>query len=427
MRVEDGLRKKDLHSQVIAMLERKRTWLKFPSLLEKRFEDNRRTSRNHHSRASILIALVIYDLFLFCDFRLLPQHFVRCLIIRLAVVTPITFGSYVWLHFNPPKRLRESLILIVSCIVGFSTLYIWHDVSAVASAVAQTALILLIIFVNTIMRLSFWHALTASTIAVLTGAFFLYQDPWLAQPEKIILLSLVVTGVVFTLVAAYSMERDERTGFLLRMQLEARRQDLSSANRDLTRLSNLDVLTGVANRRYFSHSVEKAWDDAVLTQESVSLLLIDIDHFKRINDAFGHLYGDETLAQLGKVLRQGLRRDEGIAARFGGDEFVVLLPHISLDKALIIAERLRRLARRIDLPAQDGAKAPMTTVSIGAATARPNVHHHLKDLLRDADTALYQAKASGRDRIWPPLPFDGEFEDRHFLAALEELGHLVLR
>ena len=157
-----------------------------------------------------MIALVIYDLFLFCDFRFLPQHFVRCLIIRLAIVTPITLGTYFWLRFDPPKWLRESLTLLVSCIVGFSTVYIWHGVSAVATAFAQTALILLILFVNTMLRLSFRYALASTLFGIFNGGFFLHRDQWLAAPEKTTAISLVVTGVVFTLVANYWMEREER-------------------------------------------------------------------------------------------------------------------------------------------------------------------------------------------------------------------------
>ena len=296
-----------------------------------------------------------------------------------------------------------------------------------ATAFAQTALILLILFVNTMMRLSFRYALASTLFGVLDGAFFLYQDQWLAGPEKVTAISLVVTGVVFTLVANYWMEREERFNYLLHMQSEARGADLASANRELIRLSNLDVLTGLANRRYFSRSFEKAWDDAVLAQQSISLLLIDIDHFKRINDEFGHLYGDETLVQLGKVLRDGLRRDEGIAARFGGEEFVVLLPGIAFDKALIIAERLRRLTRTIQLPMRDGVAPAPTTISIGVASAQPMSHDQSEELFRDADAALYEAKAHGRDRIWPPVENEMDFVDSHLELMLEQLGHVDVR
>ena len=176
MRQEDGSAEKDLHAQMTAALERKTLWLNFAPTLEERFERDRRISRSHHLRVGVLIALAIYDLFLFCDFRFLPQHFVRCLIIRLAIVTPLTLGTYFWLRFDPPERVRESLILAVSCVVCFSTLYIWHGVGAVATAFAQTALILLILFVNTMMRLSFRYALASTLVGVVDGAFFLHRD-----------------------------------------------------------------------------------------------------------------------------------------------------------------------------------------------------------------------------------------------------------
>ena len=208
------------------------------------------------------------------------------------------------------------------------------------------------------------------------------------------------------------------------MQSEERGRELAAAIHELTRLSNLDALTGLANRRYFSTGFAKAWQDTLHAQEPISLLLIDIDHFKKINDEFGHLCGDETLVQLGRVLREGLRRDEGIAARFGGEEFVVLLPGIAFDKALIIAERLRRLTRTVRLPMQDGIEPPPATISIGVSSARPQGHHQAEELFRDADAALYEAKAHGRDRIWPPVENGAEFTDSHFALMLEHLSHV---
>ncbi len=426
MRLEDDSAKKGLHAQIAAVLGGKALWLNFPGSLEENFERDRRISRGRHLREGVLIALVIYDLFLFCDFRFLPNHFVRCVIIRVAIVTPLTLGSYFWLRLDPPTWLRESITLTMSSIVGFSTVYIWHGVGAVATVFAQMALILLILFVNTMLRLSFRYALVSTFVGVLIGGFFLHRDQWLTGSEKITAMSLVVTGVVFTLAANYWMEREERIGYLLHMQSETRGSELSAAIGELTRLSNLDVLTGLANRRYFSICFAKEWQDAVHRHEPISLLLIDIDHFKKVNDEFGHLCGDEALVQLGRVLRDGLQREEGIAARFGGEEFVVLLPGIAFDKALIIAERLRRLTRTIHLPAQDGVEPPPTTVCIGVSSAHPQGHHQAEDeLLRDADAALYEAKAHGRDRVWPPPVENGvEFVDSHFVPILEQLSQV---
>ena len=400
MRTNDAFLKKDVCAQIDSVPEWRSHWLSFPAELEERFENDRKAARSRNLRIGIIIALAIFDLFLFCDARFLPDHFVRCVVLRLTIVTPLLLVAWIWLGFDPPKRIRETITLLLTCIVGFTTLYLWHGVSGVATAFAQTAMVLLILFVNTMMRLRFFYAVPATLLSILDGALFLRQDHWLNGPEKITSMCLLIAAAIFTLIANYWMEREERIGYLLRAQVEKRRVELAAANRELTWLSNLDGLTGLANRRHFDMSFAETWEAAIQTREAISLLLIDIDNFKKINDEYGHLYGDEVLVHVGRMFREGLRNNESIVARYGGEEFVVLLPGMTLEEALITAERLRRLAWSIEIPARQGMKTPSTTISIGAATAEPASLDGRAALLHEADLALYAAKTHGRNQVW---------------------------
>lgn len=163
----------------------------------------------------------------------------------------------------------------------------------------------------------------------------------------------------------------------------------------LARLVDVDPLTGLANRRGFERVTATWLADAERRMRPVSLLMLDIDRFKSINDRFGHAFGDRWIAAVGEVLRDALRDADPIA-RYGGEEFVVLLPGADLTVALRCAERVRQRIAELCLEADD-ATPVSTTVSVGVAEWRPGVT--LQRLLETADRALYAAKRAGRDRV----------------------------
>jgi diguanylate cyclase (GGDEF)-like protein len=129
--------------------------------------------------------------------------------------------------------------------------------------------------------------------------------------------------------------------------------------------------------------------------------MLDLDHFKILNDRYGHAYGDEVLRLVAKALRHALRDKQDILARYGGEEFVVILPNRPMTNAIVIAQRLCDAARAIELPSSSDGIQVLITISIGVASARPTSGSNLTSLLRDADTALYKAKAHGRNGVWP--------------------------
>jgi len=187
-------------------------------------------------------------------------------------------------------------------------------------------------------------------------------------------------------VLAFEAIADQIAGAI---NLASIRRDLEEANERLHRLSMLDGLTGIANRRRFDEALDVEWRRGVRSHAPLSLLMIDIDAFKPYNDAHGHQAGDECLCRVGATLAESLHRAGDLVARYGGEEFAVLLPETDREHAIRVAEMLReRIA----------ATAPVT-ISVGVSTIVPELGGAAFVLVADADAALYEAKRSGRNRV----------------------------
>ncbi len=177
--------------------------------------------------------------------------------------------------------------------------------------------------------------------------------------------------------------------------------ELDRTRRQLVVLATHDDLTGVYNRRHFMVIAQREWDRARRYAMPSALLLIDADHFKHVNDKHGHLCGDALLRGIAHTVRDSLRQAD-VLARFGGEELIVYLPHTDPLGALDVAERIRERVQALSVPWEDAAVA--TTVSIGVAPLRDELPS-LDWMIHEADTALYAAKADGRNCV-RTLPFE---------------------
>jgi diguanylate cyclase (GGDEF)-like protein len=179
-------------------------------------------------------------------------------------------------------------------------------------------------------------------------------------------------------------------------QLAAREDELRTTNGKLERLAQRDDLTGLANRRAFDAQLSAAWRISTATAKPVALLMIDVDHFKQFNDNYGHLEGDACLRAVADVLAAGVRKDGALVSRFGGEEFVVLMPDATVDEAVTLAERLRAAVEKLEMAA---LKARHVTISIGVASLVAAGSDGATSLIEAADDALYTAKQHGRNRV----------------------------
>jgi len=177
------------------------------------------------------------------------------------------------------------------------------------------------------------------------------------------------------------------------------RADLEEANRTLSRLARLDGLTGVPNRRTMDEMLENAWRRAIRSRSPLSLVLVDIDHFKEFNDRFGHVAGDRCLVLVAKEMRAALRRPDDFLARYGGEEFLAFPASTPVEAACGLAERLRVLVERlsVDIPSSD--EVARVTISAGVAGIDSVASGSVTELIESADRALYAAKAAGRNRV----------------------------
>ena len=180
--------------------------------------------------------------------------------------------------------------------------------------------------------------------------------------------------------------------------LHESQRELMAANIELQRLSSMDGLTGLNNRRRFDEYASIEWRRALRERASFGLLLIDVDKFKTYNDANGHLAGDELLRRIGETIRDCCRRPEDLPARYGGDEFAVVMPGVKLNALDAVAEGLRLAVQNLKIENISSRDASYVTLSVGGAVTVPATEDGLLDLIAVADRNMYEAKAKGRNR-----------------------------
>jgi diguanylate cyclase (GGDEF)-like protein len=183
------------------------------------------------------------------------------------------------------------------------------------------------------------------------------------------------------------------------LELKARNRRLQLKVERLTRLVYLDSLTGLANRRYFETALDLEIRRACRNGSSLTLLLCDVDHFKRFNDAFGHQHGDFVLARVARLAASYCRRAGDVAARYGGEEFALLFPAATWYETSALAERLRGSVAALRIKAAQAPGLGPVTISIGATTFHSAEPRSATEIVRAADAALYDAKREGRNRI----------------------------
>lgn len=187
----------------------------------------------------------------------------------------------------------------------------------------------------------------------------------------------------------------------LEMRVAERTAQLEEANEQLRLMATTDALTGLANRRHFDTIMEAELRRACRSGKELSLLLGDVDFFKRYNDCYGHIAGDTCLQTVGQVMRAVFRRASELPARYGGEEFAVILPGVGEEQALKAANKFRTAMETKELPHECSEASPHVTLSIGVASLKPTPETRSADLIAMADSALYISKQTGRNRATP--------------------------
>jgi diguanylate cyclase (GGDEF)-like protein len=373
--------------------------LRFPPELEARYGHDIAPERLKRLQMGVLLVLFMSNFMLVSDWLMVHDQFDLGLRLRLWAYTPLTLACLISLRYLKPAQrewapfylgLLSAAIMVALCLRSTDPL-----------APPYLVCLVLVMLVNGgVMRMRFWMSLKVDVllVAMFAGAVFAMPNP---PFEIMVPMALVVTTTsAFTLYSSYALELEERNNWLMLQQEHRLLNELSAANTQLDALSRVDGLTGLANRRHFDEYLAKVWQRARHGGHELSVLMMDVDHFKAYNDHYGHIEGDACLQDVAAALKRQLRRPGDMVARFGGEEFIAVLSHASQDDALVVAERVRAGLIELNRPHEASTTAPCVTLSIGVACIRPShPQASLKGLLAAADDALYQAKAAGRNRV----------------------------
>ena len=380
------------------------TAMRFAPALEGKYRNETGRSRAGMLLTQGMIALLAYDFFIVGDYILAPEQILRAAIIRFGIITPIALLVSLAVRRSENTVVLESAAAFL-CMVGSVSIVFLHPGGVERfSASAQTGLMLVLLVSNCMLRIEQPYAIATSAFVLLLDAFALAVDRQVGAPQKLFHGGILVWVAILTLTANFTLTRERRFSYLLQLRGRLQHRMLAKANSELTALSATDRLTGLPNRRSYDERLSQLWQVSLERSEPLSAVMIDVDHFKRLNDTHGHPYGDRVLQRVASLLQQALRGEGDFVARFGGEEFVVLLPNADSQAAIKVAERIRVLVQVAGSPAlqREAVSTPMdtwSTVSCGVSTALPSLDIDSGSLIADADAALYRAKQEGRNRV----------------------------
>lgn len=182
-------------------------------------------------------------------------------------------------------------------------------------------------------------------------------------------------------------------------EVEDAREKLIKANSQLEELIRTDGLTGINNRRSFDEMIVTELNRAIRQIDDIALLIFDVDFFKKYNDHYGHVEGDQCLIQVAQAAKEQFQRSGELVARYGGEEFAVIMPHTNIDIAYMAANKLLKKVAELKIEHVDSTVSKYVSISIGVVSIKPHLNHTVKDLIEAADSALYDAKEKGRDQV----------------------------
>ncbi|MBH1985883.1 MAG: GGDEF domain-containing protein [Burkholderiales bacterium] len=374
-------------------------WLSFPPSLESRFQADTAADRLHTLIASGALVSVLFNWLLLSDWMMIPDMFDEALRLRLLFYTPMMLLGLLVLPRLVTPAQREGSLVVSGVIAALLNVYLCVRSTDANAGPYLVSLTVIVVYCNTVARMRVRPAVVLD--ALIAALFF---AGWAAIPQAPVAIMApaaltLVSSVVFTLYGAYTQERDVRQNWLLLMRERLLQHELRQANASLEEASRSDLLTELASRRHFDESLERLWETARAQGQEISLILVDVDHFKAYNLAHGHHQGDVCLREIAAVLKSKLRRPEDLVARFAGEEFIAVMVGTPLQTAVGAAERIRKAVEALQLR-HGPAEPDRVTVSVGVSCMRPNSPHaSAAQLIAVADEALHLAKKRGRNCV----------------------------
>ena len=381
--------------------------LRFPAQLEMVFNQDVAPQR---ARAMLFgggFGLLLYMAFLVVDWLVVPDVFELAVILRLVVITPL---GLLTIHLT--QRYMARMIEVfgptvsdwVAALSGWAaggTLLALQMSSESPRAYFYHAGLMVVLLYTCLVQSTRFKVAVATVSCILTmHVVAMLFGPPMPPAIQWPMIDMVLFAMGVSLMANYLSEKRQRRRYLLGLQDQVILNELQEAQDELRKLSRIDALTNLANRRHFDEHLQHAWARASLDGQALSMLMIDVDHFKDYNDFYGHQAGDACLKAVAQALLGSTRRPDDLAARLGGEEFGVLLQNTDPESARHTAQRVCEAVAALRLPHARSRTAAWVTVSVGVVTVSAKAPPAgPQEMLSRADQALYEAKREGRNRI----------------------------
>lgn len=380
-----------------AQLEDKGWRLRFPDPLEGEYQHDYAVRYQGHIVLAMLLGLLAIVGSGVGDWLFMRDILYRLWMVRLLIATPM-FALLLLARQRKFLPYTQPLISASACVGLLGVLSFSHLARDPITHYYGSGIILVMLLVFVLSRQQFyWGLLTAALMDVMMNAFLVLVDH--ADWEMMIVRNFIFfVSTLFALTGAFLIERSLRQNYLQARLLDFGNRGLEEANIRLHYLTAIDGLTNIANRRSLDTTLRTEWQRALRKKEQLTLLMIDVDHFKLYNDTYGHQAGDLCLQEVASKLKPFARRPGDLAARYGGEEFAVVLTATSPEDAVHIGETIRNEILRLSIPHRHSQHGTVTA-SIGVAVMVPNNQLSPDDLYQAADEALYRAKRGGRNRV----------------------------
>lgn len=359
-------------------------WLKFDGSLESEFQAFYTEGHLLRVRIAAYLIMVLYAAFVVIDITTLPPEVSYWTTkIRMFGIIPLFIALLVVSYRRKWRGYVGKTIFVAAVMTGVGTTAVVGVAYSLGTQIPYEGMLLVTLFIYLLSCLQWRQAILANmiTLAAFVTMVLLYQsDPQLRMYQIIFMIAANSIGAY----GGYFLEHSVRTMFLV--------------NKLLNELAELDGLTGLSNRRTLNIHLDRIWRQAVRDQQAVAIAMIDVDHFKKYNDRYGHAQGDAALRAVADVIAHYARRPLDITARYGGEEFAVVWYHPSAVELPRMAEILCKAVVNLNFP-HEGSDIGRISISVGVALMTPSKTQTSADLLRAADVALYKAKEQGRNRV----------------------------
>ena len=365
-------------------------WLRFDGELEREFQAFYTEGHLVRVRVAAYLVIVLFIAFIGIDLTTLPEH-VWYWTTKIRVAMMLFMAALLYVTYRPALRVFVGQAVYIAALsAGIGTVVVIGTGLKLGTQIPYEGILLVALFIYLIACLQWRRALFANlaTLFAFIAMLLLYQTDSQALMYQIIFM---VAANAVGAYGGYFLEHSSRTMFLV--------------NKLLNELAELDGLTGLSNRRTLNIHLDRIWKQAIRDNHEVAIAMIDVDHFKKYNDRYGHLQGDAALRAVADVIAHHARRPLDITARYGGEEFAVVWYHPSATELPRMAEIMTKAVLALNMPHADSEFGSLS-ISVGVAIMKPRKGEGSEDLLRLADAALYDAKRQGRNRVVVKQPSD---------------------